>query len=82
MELQLLNSIAGGGSVAILAVIIFIFYRNDKNEELRRWQEQNVKTETIARELIQCRNDENRTRSELTKALTELTDAVKNSKRY
>jgi hypothetical protein len=79
METQILNSLVGGSSAVVLAVIIFFFYRNDKNDEIKRWQEQSTKWEAQNKELIDCRNEENRTRDSLTKALTELTIAVKNS---
>jgi len=78
MELQILDAVAGGGSAVVLAVIIFIMYRADKNEEIKRWETQAKHQTELNKELINVREVENRTREDLTRALTELTIAVKN----
>lgn len=70
MELELLNVLVGGGPVAVLAGIIFFMYRQDR----RSSEGQAVQTN---KELIKCRGEENDTRDELTKTLTELTVLIR-----
>ncbi len=99
METEILSSLAGGGSVAILAFIIFWFYRQDKKEqiekeriekqeqlthmqeekeaEIARWQDQIDKYETINKELISCREADNKSREDLANNLGQLAEAIR-----
>lgn len=70
MELELLSILAGGGPVAILAGIIFFMYRNDSKGHADQWRDANE-------ELVQVRKDEVRSRDDNSRALTELSVAIK-----
>lgn len=65
METALIEVLATGGAVAILAGIIFIMYRRDRKDTEKRWSD-------MVSDLIDCRNRENSTREKHTQVLTEL----------
>jgi mannitol-1-phosphate/altronate dehydrogenase len=88
MELSALSSLAGGSTVALLAIIIFWMYRQDKKEEaekvrqekdseIARWQEQLRESETISKELIACREHDSQSREELAKNLGALAESIR-----
>ena len=70
MEFTLIDVLASGGPVAVLAGIIFVMYRRDVNNHREQWQE-------ITKELLQCRKDDIRSRDDGTRATTELTVAIR-----
>lgn len=67
---KIVESIATGGPIAILAFIIFFMYRAEKAEEREKW-------EAFAKDDLKRRDDENTTRKDLTRALNDLTIAIK-----
>ncbi len=69
MDSVLLDTIAGGGPVAILALIIYLMYRKDRLNTEKQWRESKKFTEDRLTEIIDKDQD---TREENTKALTEL----------
>jgi hypothetical protein len=88
MELEALSSLAGGSTVAVLAIIIFFFYRQDKKEEaeklrqdkeeeIARWQQQIDSYDNIAKELLDCRKVDAVSRDELAKNLGQLAESIR-----
>ena len=89
MELKpLLDAAISGGAVAILAVIIFIMYRNDKKQDIDRWQEMvkncmacKVSGDDISQEDIKTRMDMTRVLSKLVTLVEGMND-VKSVKKH
>jgi len=88
METSILQTVAGGGSVAVLAVIIFFMYRsdkkeeaqklkNEKEEEISRWQVQVERYEEINTELLSCRKADTESRESLSKNLGALAESIR-----
>jgi len=74
MESILLDALATGGPIAILAVIIFIMYRKDRKDTERRIHDvHNAHSERL--EMLLAKDQESR--EENTRALTELTTYLK-----
>lgn len=68
--IKAIDALLQGGPVAILSLIIFFMYRDEKKDQVAKW-------ENMAKEQLNCRIEENKTRSELAKALSDLTVAVR-----
>lgn len=68
-DLSLINTLATGGPVAILAYIIFAMYRKDRINTEAMWRESKKFTEDRLNEIIESDQE---SRAENTKALTEL----------
>lgn len=65
LEYSLIETLAAGGPVAILALIIYLMYRKDRNNTERMWRDSKRSTDEMVR------RDQD-TREANTKALTEL----------
>jgi len=70
VESAIIEALATGGPVAILAFFIFWMYRKDRNNTESMWRESKKFTEDRLNELIGKDQD---TREKNTKALTQLT---------
>jgi hypothetical protein len=77
MEETILQTLAGAGSVALLAGIIFLMYRRDKETSEKRiidiCQGHENRLREDQQQMVQIIKDEQRTRDDNTRALTELT---------
>ena len=70
MESTLMEGIITGGPVAVLAFCIFLMYVRDRKDTEKNWRH-------LTEDLVRCRDDENKSREEHTKALTELTTVLR-----
>ena len=88
MEASILQSVASGGSVAVLAVIIFIMYQRDKKElidrmreergeENARWKQQIDNYDKITKELVDCRSADASSRESLANNLGQLAESIR-----
>lgn len=69
MESILIETLATGGPTAVLALIIFLMYRRDRNNTEHMWRESKKFTEDRLNELIER---DQKSREDNTKAVTEL----------
>jgi len=69
VESILIETLATGGPTAVLALIIFLMYRRDRNNTEHMWRESKKFTEDRLDEIIE---KDQKSREENTKALTEL----------
>ena len=72
METEIIASVISLGVGGVLGLVIFFMYRKDRKDTESRWA-------GLAEELVDCRKDENVTRLELAKAVTELTILLRKS---
>ncbi len=68
MELAIVEALVSGGPVAVLALLIFIMYRKDRNNTEHMWRDSKKFTEDRLSMLLE---KDQETREENTKALAE-----------
>lgn len=73
MESVLIETLATGGPTAILALLIFLMYRRDRNNTEHMWRESKKFTEDRLTEIIE---KDQETREANARALTELNSTL------